>query len=924
MKKTGKDAEKHRSHYYSIRQFRLDKWIDLRETAKKITQEPTKQELVTLREQLRAQMDQLMIVEKYWAYPGIEYLRVLDRMIQRKEMANFAHSVTETVQSLTSESFRSDPWNTGSGQSSGILQVRNRQRDRHYFEVLVVDDLSLEEERDLKTTLAQMRTLEEPYFYNIVVVRSFKDALNALSFNFHIQACVIRHEIPYKNQDTPDVLRPFVSSFFRNEYKERKMEELGAYLGALLKRFRPSVDRYLVTEEQAGDLDDRVLLDFKRVFYRKEDLQELHLSIMGGIKERFETPFFSALVEYSQKPTGVFHAMPISRGNSIFKSRWIRDFADFYGRNLLLAETSSTSGGLDSLLQPKGPLKKSQQLAAKAFGAQQTFFVTNGTSTANKIVVQALVKPDDIVLVDRDCHKSHHYAMVLSGATVIYLDSYPIEEFSMYGAVPLSEIKHQLLTLKEAGRLDKVKMLLLTNCTFDGVIYNVQRVMEEVLAIKPDMIFLWDEAWFASAAFVYAFRQRTAMYVADKLYKKYNSSDYRKAWEKAQKAGKTEGMVDPDQVKIRVYSTQSTHKTLSSLRQGSMIHVWDEEFKRKSQSAFNEAYMTHTSTSPNYQILASLDIGRRQVEFEGYELVERSVELAMMLRQQIMENPSLNKYFQVLTIKDVIPEDYRLSGLSEYYDPDLGWAKIEDAFVGDEFVLDPTKINVAVGKTGVNGNTFKNEFLMDQFGIQINKTSRNTVLFMTNIGTTQSSVAYLLKSLHRISEQMDQHFRSLTKPEMEIAEAKIRSLCVHTPPLPNFSRFHHSFRAVPEVPGGLMREAYFLAYDEEMIEYRHISECLDIVRNGGEVVSATFVTPYPPGFPILVPGQVMSEEILEFMVALDVKEIHGYQPEMGLKVFTEQALADREMESPAKVSVKANGNGHTASTLKKEKQKPHS
>jgi arginine/lysine/ornithine decarboxylase len=135
---------------------------------------------------------------------------------------------------------------------------------------------------------------------------------------------------------------------------------------------------------------------------------------------------------------------PSSRGNSVFKSRWIQDFGDFYGRNLFLAETSSTSGGLDSLLQPTGPLKKAQERAARAFGSQFTYFATNGTSTSNKIVLQALVEPHDMVLIDRDCHKSHHYGLALTGAFPVYLDSYPLPEFSMYGAVPLEHIREKI------------------------------------------------------------------------------------------------------------------------------------------------------------------------------------------------------------------------------------------------------------------------------------------------------------------------------------------------------------------------------------------------------------------------------------------------------------------------------------------------
>src|SRR5947207_14076743 len=119
---------------------------------------------------------------------------------------------------------------------------------------------------------------------------------------------------------------------------------------------------------------------------------------------------------YTPQQIGVYHAPPISRGKSILQSHWIQDMVQFYGLGIFLAETSATSGGLDSLLDPVGPIKLAQEYAARAFGAKRTFFVTNGTSTANKIVVQALIKPEDIVIVDRNCHKSHHYGMVLLGA----------------------------------------------------------------------------------------------------------------------------------------------------------------------------------------------------------------------------------------------------------------------------------------------------------------------------------------------------------------------------------------------------------------------------------------------------------------------------------------------------------------------------
>ena len=148
-----------------------------------------------------------------------------------------------------------------------------------------------------------------------------------------------------------------------------------------LKDFRPELDLFLVTDTALDEINDDIHEKFRRIFYRQEDLQDLHLSIMRGIQDRYETPFFTALKSYSQRPTGVFHAMPISRGNSIFKSNWIKEMSDFYGRNIFLAETSATTGGLDSLLQPTGPLKKAQEFASRAFGSMKTFFVTNGTST---------------------------------------------------------------------------------------------------------------------------------------------------------------------------------------------------------------------------------------------------------------------------------------------------------------------------------------------------------------------------------------------------------------------------------------------------------------------------------------------------------------------------------------------------------------
>jgi arginine decarboxylase len=334
------------------------------------------------------------------------------------------------------------------------------------------------------------------------------------------------------------------------------------------------------------------------------------------------------------------------------------------------------------------------------------------------------------------------------------------------------------------------------------------------------------------------------------------------------------------------------------LRQGSMIHINDQDFNHKVQEPFIEAFMTHTSTSPNYQILASLDIGRRQVELEGFEMVQKQIELAMVIRERVASHPLLSRNFRFLNAKEMIPEEYRPSGIDCYFDKEKGWrnTRMEEAWATDDFVIDLTRLTLYIGLTGVDGDTFKNEYLMDKYGIQINKTSRNTVLFMTNIGTTRSSVAFLIEVLVKIATELEQDREDASRVERKLIEKKIKSLSQELPPLPDFSYFHAAFSpsATKKVvtAEGDIRSAFFLAYDDENCEYMTIDEKTigAAMKSGRELVSASFVTPYPPGFPVLVPGQVVSEQILAFIRALDVKEIHGYEPEIGLQLFTEAAL----------------------------------
>jgi arginine decarboxylase len=902
--------------YNSLWQVRNDAWSSLEESTAQLAlacsqQRPAEQ----LTETVSATLDLLGPIERFWAAPGPQAYQYVRRLFAAGKYDRCAAVVARLNRALATDSYGGgQAWDSHAdedGYDHDPHPTEQARADRAYFEVLVVEDMTEEQERALRAELRRWRRPDDQFVYEIVVVPSFDDALMAARLNFRLQACVVRRRFAHRSRHDTSSIRQFVSLLGSDDLMELSVDERAQVLARSLARIRPELDLYLMTEIAVEDLASRLSHHFRRIFHSREGSLELHLSILDGIAARYRAPFFSALRSYSHRPTGVFHALPVSHAKSIVNSHWIRDMVDFYGLEIFLAETSATCGGLDSLLEPTGPLREAQQLAATTFGSRQTYFVTNGTSTANKIVVQALVQPGDIVLVDRNCHQSHHYGLMLAGAMVTYLDAYRLNPYSMYGAVPITEIKSQLLDLRRAGKLDRVKMLLLTNCTFDGVVYDVQRVMQECLAIKPDLIFLWDEAWFAFARFHPVYRPRTAMRAARTLAELLRQPDYKTSYDaQAEAIGAIDAaadevllgrrlLPDPARARVRVYATQSTHKTLTSLRQGSMIHVWDQDFSQKVKDTFHEAYMTHTSTSPNYQILASLDLGRRQAALEGFELVQKQIENAMRLRDAVDHHPLLSKYMRCLMTKDLIPAEYRPSGIDQPLRS--GLPNMIKAWESDEFVLDPSRVTIYIGNSGIEGDVFKRRYLMDRYGVQINKTSRNTVLFMTTIGTTRSSVAYLIEVLVTIARELEAQLADMSPAERAAHERAVLRLTAPSAPLPDFSGFHPSFtdgRGLPTREGDV-RRAFYLSYNDCYCEYLEPDEVEQRVEAGEQVVSTTYVTPYPPGFPVLVPGQVFSPQILAFMRSLDTPEVHGYRADLGYRVYVDKALEIAATTRPA-------------------------
>ncbi|WP_199897792.1 aminotransferase class I/II-fold pyridoxal phosphate-dependent enzyme [Acetobacter papayae] len=466
----------------------------------------------------------------------------------------------------------------------------------------------------------------------------------------------------------------------------------------------------------------------------------------------------------------------------------------------------------------------------------------------------------------------------------------------MYGGVPLRTIKEALLKLKAQGELHRVKMVDLTNCTFDGHVYDTRRVMEECLAIKPDLIFLWDEAWFGFAHWSPLLRQRTAMGAAAVLTEELAKPEAVTAWEEQQKAlgdSPSEDVLlatrlvpDPRAVRLRIYQTNSVHKSMSALRQGSIVLVKDVDFEHV-ESQFHEAVFTHASTSPNQQIIASLDVARRQMQLEGYGLVANALQISLEIRRQINSHPIISKYFKVLSNAEMIPDSFRQSGLDDYNDPDISWGKAIQSIRDDEFLLDPTRMTLSCGHAGFDGTTFKN-ILAEKFNIQLNKTSRNSILLQSNINNTRSDIALLIRVLVDIAMDLETKITENGEGYRTVFAQQVRELVDDLPKLPNFSCFDDRYRedATADTLHGDIRRAFYDAYKEAECEYLALdSQELDKrLQSGPTLVSANFVIPYPPGFPIMVPGQVITQEIVDFMRKLDVKEIHGFNKALGLKL----------------------------------------
>lgn len=626
--------------------------------------------------------------------------------------------------------------------------------------VLVVNDEKLILKEFIKGLNAAAKSLENPFGISFTGVTTAHEALQSIEEDGDIQAVVV-----------DDRLYTLKSGGERS----RNLQMTALALVQKITRFRPELNIYvLIAQEQADEVVDALFTEtVDGYFYREErDYRGIYRILNAQLQDKARTPFYDQLKNYVLMAKDSWHTPGHSSGDSLRDSPWVNDFYEFFGEHVFRADLSVSVPMLDSLMEPTGVIAEAQKIAAKAFGARRTFFATNGTSTANKVIFQTLLAPGEKLLLDRNCHKSVHHGVVLSGAHPIYLDSSVNKKFSVYGPVPKQTLFSAIKKHPDA------KALILTNCTYDGLRYDLAPIIEAAHASGIKVII--DEAWYGFARFHPVFRPTALEAGAD-------------------------------------YATQSTHKVLSAFSQSSMIHVNDADFN---EHLFRENFNMHTSTSPQYSMIASLDIARKQIMLEGYKLLARTLELTTELRTQI----NSTGVFQVLELADLLPDEVK----------------------HDNIQLDPTKVTVDISRCGFTVEELIQE-LFEHYNIQVEKSTFNTLTLLLTIGATRSKVSRLYDALMRISREGRAPRRLYMIPE-----------------IPRFTELKY-----------LPRDAFYCG--GELIPLLDEQDKVNANLDGR--VCADQITPYPPGIPVLVPGQTITPEVISYLVGMlrsqKHVEVHG-------------------------------------------------
>lgn len=589
-------------------------------------------------------------------------------------------------------------------------------------------------------------------------------------------------------------------------------------------------------------------------------------------------PFFKALVQHTAQSNYSWHTPGHGGGVAYRKSPVGQAFHQFFGENTLRSDLSVSVPELGSLLDHTGPLAEAEARAARNFGADHTFFVINGTSTANKIVWHSMVGRDDLVLVDRNCHKSILHSIIMTGAIPLYLCP-ERNELGIIGPIPLSEFSRESIQAKidasplARGRAPKVKLAVVTNSTYDGLCYNAEMV-KQALGDSVEVLH-FDEAWYAYAAFHDFYAGRFGM------------------------------GTQCDEHSPLVFTTHSTHKLLAAFSQASMIHVQDGGQRQLDRDRFNEAFMMHISTSPQYGIIASLDVASAMMEGPaGGSLIQETFDEALSFRRalaNVRRNLSADDWWFSIWQPGAVDGADELATADWVLQPDADWHGFGE--VADDYVLlDPVKVTLvmpglnAAGKLEQQGipAAVVSKFLWER-GLVVEKTGLYSFLVLFSMGITKGKWSTLLTELLEFKRSFDANLPLIdVLPSIAHAGAGryqgmgLRDLCdaLHGCYRDNATAkaLKSMYTALPEVA---IKPAD--AYDRLV---RGEVEAVPIDQLQGRI-AAVMLVPYPPGIPLIMPGErftAATRSILDYLAfartfdqafpGFDI-DVHGLQTEAG-------------------------------------------
>ncbi|WP_370547990.1 lysine decarboxylase CadA [Edwardsiella tarda] len=593
--------------------------------------------------------------------------------------------------------------------------------------------------------------------------------------------------------------------------------------------------------------------------YTLGSAQDIALKIRQSTDQYIDAimpPLTKALFKYVHEEKYTFCTPGHMGGTAFEKSPVGTLFYDFYGENTLRSDISISVAELGSLLDHSGPHREAEEYIARTFNADRSYIVTNGTSTANKIVGMYASPAGASILIDRNCHKSLTHLMMMSNVVPLYLRP-TRNAYGILGGIPRQEFTREAIEEKVLNTPNASWPVhaVVTNSTYDGLFYNTDYI-KQTLDVKS---IHFDSAWVPYTNFHPIYQGKAGM----------------------------SGERVPGKV---IYETQSTHKLLAAFSQASMIHVKGII----NEETFNEAYMMHTSTSPHYGIVASAEMSAAMMKGNtGKRLIANSIERAIRFRKEIkrLRSESEGWFFDVWqpdNIDDVAC--WPLNARNDWH----GFKNIDD----DHMFLDPIKVTLLTPGMKADGTmdswgipaSIVSKYL-DEHGIIVEKTGPYNLLFLFSIGIDKTKALSLLRALTDFKRVYDLNLRvknvlpSLYQEAPEFYEnMRIQELAqgIHT--LTSESRLPDLMYSAFDVLPTLV----LTPHDAFQEEVRGNIESCPLQQMIGRV-SANMILPYPPGVPLIMPGEMITEAskpVLDFLQLLcDIgahypgfeTDIHGVQ-----------------------------------------------